>query len=81
VKEPRTRQPTPWHQDMPYYNIVGAQNVRGHESNRAAPLRTSSARRSVRRREPRRASVLGRPPVGAATVRTRWRAPRRETTP
>jgi ectoine hydroxylase-related dioxygenase (phytanoyl-CoA dioxygenase family) len=23
VKEPRTRQPTPWHQDQPYYNIEG----------------------------------------------------------
>jgi ectoine hydroxylase-related dioxygenase (phytanoyl-CoA dioxygenase family) len=27
VKEPNTRQRTPWHQDQPYYNIVGAQNV------------------------------------------------------
>ena len=27
VKEPRTRQPTPWHQDQPYYNITGRQNV------------------------------------------------------
>jgi ectoine hydroxylase-related dioxygenase (phytanoyl-CoA dioxygenase family) len=25
VKEPGTRQPTPWHQDQPYYNIEGAQ--------------------------------------------------------
>ncbi len=25
VKEPGTRQPTPWHQDQPYYNIDGAQ--------------------------------------------------------
>ncbi len=24
VKEPRTQQPTPWHQDQPYYNIDGA---------------------------------------------------------
>jgi ectoine hydroxylase-related dioxygenase (phytanoyl-CoA dioxygenase family) len=26
TKEPGTRQPTPWHQDQPYYNISGAQN-------------------------------------------------------
>lgn len=26
VKEPGTRQPTPWHQDQPYYNIAGMQN-------------------------------------------------------
>lgn len=25
VKEPGTRQPTPWHQDQPYYNVEGAQ--------------------------------------------------------
>jgi ectoine hydroxylase-related dioxygenase (phytanoyl-CoA dioxygenase family) len=27
VKEPRTRQRTPWHQDLPYYNVDGRQNV------------------------------------------------------
>ncbi len=27
TKEPGTRQPTPWHQDQPYYNIEGQQNV------------------------------------------------------
>jgi ectoine hydroxylase-related dioxygenase (phytanoyl-CoA dioxygenase family) len=27
VKEPNTRQRTPWHQDQPYYNIVGNDNV------------------------------------------------------
>jgi ectoine hydroxylase-related dioxygenase (phytanoyl-CoA dioxygenase family) len=27
VKEPGTRQPTPWHQDQPYYNVSGHQNV------------------------------------------------------
>lgn len=27
VKEAGTRQPTPWHQDQPYYNIAGRQNV------------------------------------------------------
>ncbi|NWF44788.1 phytanoyl-CoA dioxygenase [Hydrogenophaga sp. D2P1] len=27
VKEAGTRQPTPWHQDQPYYNVGGAQNV------------------------------------------------------
>ena len=27
VKEPGTRQRTPWHQDQPYYNIDGQQNV------------------------------------------------------
>ena len=27
VKEPGTRQSTPWHQDQPYYNVEGAQNV------------------------------------------------------
>jgi ectoine hydroxylase-related dioxygenase (phytanoyl-CoA dioxygenase family) len=27
VKEGRTRQRTPWHQDQPYYNIDGRQNV------------------------------------------------------
>lgn len=27
VKEPGTRQNTPWHQDQPYYNISGRQNV------------------------------------------------------
>ena len=26
VKEPGTRQPTPWHQDQPYYNVDGAEN-------------------------------------------------------
>jgi len=26
VKEPGTRQPTPWHQDQPYYNVEGLQN-------------------------------------------------------
>ncbi len=26
VKEPGTRQPTPWHQDQPYYNIEGRMN-------------------------------------------------------
>jgi ectoine hydroxylase-related dioxygenase (phytanoyl-CoA dioxygenase family) len=26
TKEPGTRQPTPWHQDQPYYNIAGRQN-------------------------------------------------------
>jgi ectoine hydroxylase-related dioxygenase (phytanoyl-CoA dioxygenase family) len=27
VKEPGTRQRTPWHQDLPYYNVEGTQNV------------------------------------------------------
>ena len=27
IKEAGTRQPTPWHQDQPYYNIDGRQNV------------------------------------------------------
>src|SRR5580704_9317134 len=27
VKEPGTRQPTPWHQDQPYYNVAGKKNV------------------------------------------------------
>jgi ectoine hydroxylase-related dioxygenase (phytanoyl-CoA dioxygenase family) len=27
VKEPATRQPTPWHQDQPYYNVEGVQNA------------------------------------------------------
>jgi ectoine hydroxylase-related dioxygenase (phytanoyl-CoA dioxygenase family) len=27
TKEAGTRQPTPWHQDQPYYNVSGAQNV------------------------------------------------------
>jgi ectoine hydroxylase-related dioxygenase (phytanoyl-CoA dioxygenase family) len=27
VKEPGTRSPTPWHQDQPYYNVSGRQNV------------------------------------------------------
>ncbi len=27
VKEPGTRQSTPWHQDQPYYNVSGHQNV------------------------------------------------------
>jgi ectoine hydroxylase-related dioxygenase (phytanoyl-CoA dioxygenase family) len=27
VKEPGTRQRTPWHQDLPYYNVDGSQNV------------------------------------------------------
>jgi hypothetical protein len=27
TKEPGTRTPTPWHQDQPYYNIEGVQNV------------------------------------------------------
>lgn len=27
VKEPGTRQPTPWHQDQPYYNVSGRHNV------------------------------------------------------
>lgn len=27
VKEARTQQPTPWHQDQPYYNIDGRRNV------------------------------------------------------
>lgn len=27
VKEPRTRQRTPWHQDQPYYDVEGSQNV------------------------------------------------------
>ena len=27
VKEPNTRQRTPWHQDQPYYNITGRDNV------------------------------------------------------
>lgn len=27
VKEPGTRQPTPWHQDQPYYNVEGWDNV------------------------------------------------------
>ena len=27
TKEPGTRQKTPWHQDQPYYNIEGQQNV------------------------------------------------------
>jgi ectoine hydroxylase-related dioxygenase (phytanoyl-CoA dioxygenase family) len=27
VKEPGTRQPTPWHQDQPYYNVNGIDNV------------------------------------------------------
>jgi ectoine hydroxylase-related dioxygenase (phytanoyl-CoA dioxygenase family) len=26
VKEPGTRQATPWHQDQPYYNVEGSQN-------------------------------------------------------
>lgn len=27
VKEPRTRQRTPWHQDQPYYDVEGSHNV------------------------------------------------------
>jgi ectoine hydroxylase-related dioxygenase (phytanoyl-CoA dioxygenase family) len=27
VKEPNTRQRTPWHQDQPYYNVQGQQNL------------------------------------------------------
>src|SRR6187200_2226559 len=27
VKEPGTRQRTPWHQDLPYYNVAGRLNV------------------------------------------------------
>jgi len=27
VKEPGTRQRTPWHQDQPYYNVAGKQNI------------------------------------------------------
>jgi len=27
VKEPGTKQATPWHQDQPYYNVSGRQNV------------------------------------------------------
>ena len=27
VKEPGTRQRTPWHQDLPYYNVEGTQNT------------------------------------------------------
>ena len=27
TKEPGTRQPTPWHQDQPYYNVDGRQNA------------------------------------------------------
>lgn len=27
VKEPGTQQSTPWHQDQPYYNIAGSQNL------------------------------------------------------
>ncbi len=27
TKEPGTRTPTPWHQDQPYYNVEGRQNV------------------------------------------------------
>ena len=27
VKEPGTRQRTPWHQDLPYYNVAGNQNI------------------------------------------------------
>ena len=27
VKEPGTKQRTPWHQDLPYYNVAGNQNV------------------------------------------------------
>lgn len=27
VKEPGTQQQTPWHQDQPYYNVAGVQNV------------------------------------------------------
>ena len=27
TKEPRTRAPTPWHQDQPYYNVEGEQNL------------------------------------------------------
>lgn len=27
TKEPGTRAPTPWHQDQPYYNVQGRQNV------------------------------------------------------
>ena len=27
TKEPGTRQPTPWHQDQPYYNVDGMQSV------------------------------------------------------
>lgn len=27
VKEPGTRQKTPWHQDQPYYNVEGLQNI------------------------------------------------------
>ena len=27
VKEPGTKQPTPWHQDQPYYNVTGFKNA------------------------------------------------------
>ncbi len=42
TKEPGTRQPTPWHQDQPYYNIEGRQNcsfwIPVDSVNRAATL-------------------------------------------
>ena len=49
TKEPGTRQRTPWHQDQPYYNIDGRQNisfwipvdpVRRHSRSNSWPART-----------------------------------------
>ena len=37
VKEPGTKQETPWHQDQPYYNVDGRQNVSFEEAAGAVP--------------------------------------------
>ena len=51
VKEPGTRQPTPWHQDQPYYNVDGRQTcsvwmpvdpVAASRRSSSSPARTSA---------------------------------------
>ena len=45
VKEPGTRQPTPWHQDQPYYNVDGIADLlaSGCRSTRSRASRRSSS--------------------------------------
>ena len=82
VKEPGTSQRTPWHQDLPYYNVDGSQNVsmwlpvdpvaRASRRCSSSPARTAG---------PGHAAVVpGRPGAGGSPRAPRG-APRRSRPP
>ena len=64
VKEPGTRQRTPWHQDQPYYNVDGRQNA-----SMWLPGRSGAARRRRSSSSPARTVASGTCPARSSTTR------------